>query len=398
MELGAKCNDPSIIHPFTPYIREFCLFVELMNKLNTKIEDEKEAELALRKMLNLIKQAVCKNNTGKVKMSSLDDICEIIMETYSFTTKRFESMQEWIKLRQSNHQFQTPERSVGFGGSIVGKKNMKALKYVIDYFSATQNAPTNIHILLGKIDADKDLTRTPNTSKLSCSISPTSFPTLISLFKTPDVNISEENEDIAEESLSKRLGLDKILGDESQSSMKITGVPQFNANLAWAEETSPIVISPTITQNAQNDCQKPGDIFVLNEQNSKNENTSTPVGRTSNSSKSKIADIILEAREDAEQALKEARQAIKPPKKGSKRSILKDINKVNKYPITASKNSDVSEKESNEPKRIKFSGQENLSLKTASNKVVAKKVQTTRAKKQIIPLKGQMKMTAFLRM
>ena len=327
------------------------------------------------------------------------------METYVFTIKRSENMQEWIKLKKSNDQFQTPTRPVGFGGSIVGRKNKKALKYVIDYFSVTQNAPTNIHILLGKIDPNRDLTRTPITSKLSCSISPTSFPTLIALFKTPDINISEENEDIAEESLGKRLGLDKILGDQNQSSMKITGIPKFNANLAWAEETSPIIISPTITESSQNVCQKPGEIFILNEQNSKNESASTPLGRTINSSKSKIADVIREAREEADQALKDARQAIKPPKNGPKRSILKDINKVNKYPITASKNSDASEKEynasekeSNDPKRIKFSGKENLSLKPTSNKGVGKKIQSTRAKKQIIPPKGQMKMTAFLRM
>ena len=71
MELGGKCNAPSMSHPFTPYNREFCLFVELMNKLNTKIEDEKEAEVSLRKILNLIKQAVCKNNTGKSKCRPL---------------------------------------------------------------------------------------------------------------------------------------------------------------------------------------------------------------------------------------------------------------------------------------------------------------------------------------
>ena len=72
---------------------------------------------------------------------------------------------------------------------------------------------------------------------------------------------------------------------------------------------------------------------------------------------------------------------------------------MNKYPIAPSKRSDCSEKECNDPKRIKFSGKENLPLNPASkNKIAPIKGQSTKGKKQIMPLKGQMKMTAFLRM
>merc|ERR1712110_1140511 len=122
-----------------------------MNKLNTRIEDEKEPNVALKKLLNLIKLAICKNN--------------------------------------------------------------KAIKFVLDHAATKMNRPINIHVLLGKIDPEKDLNRTPSNGKLSCSISPTSFPSLISLFKSPDIPIVDEDADIPEETLSKRLGLDKILGN-----------------------------------------------------------------------------------------------------------------------------------------------------------------------------------------
>jgi len=319
-----------------------------------------------------------------------------IMEVYLFSIKRTENIQNWISMRKADQQFQTPERSVGCGGSVVGRKNLKAIKCVADHFSATiLNQPINIHILLGKIEREKDLSSTLNSSDLSCSVSPTSFPTLISLFKTPNFATSEECHDIAEESLGKRLGLDKILGNKNSSHAKTKGVPKFNANLAWAEETSPIMISPIVPQRAENDNEISGRIFLHNEESTNKDNISTPIGRTK-ISKPDIAEVINEAKEEAEQALKEARQAIKPPKNCSKRSILKDINKINKYPIALSKTTENSERDGRS-KRIKLDGEENLPPQAATKKPVSKKSQTTKKKKLALP-KGQMKMTAFLRM
>ena len=67
-----------------------------MNKLNTRIEDEKEPDVALKKLLNLIKLAICKNNTGKLRLSTLDDIANSIFESYELATERFSQIQTWI--------------------------------------------------------------------------------------------------------------------------------------------------------------------------------------------------------------------------------------------------------------------------------------------------------------
>ena len=365
-----------------------------MNKLNTRIEDEKEPDVALKKLLNLIKLAICKNNTGKLRLSTLDDIANSIFESYELATERFSQIQTWITANSQVNcqQFQTPERSVGCGGSVVGRKNKKAIKFVLDHAATKMNRPINIHVLLGKIDPEKDLNRTPSNGKLSCSISPTSFPSLISLFKSPDIPIVDEDTDIPEETLSKRLGLDKILGNGKIKEEKTRGIPKFDANLAWAENTSPILISPEAIKASTDESPVLGRVFLHVQENEATENIGTPTGR-SKTSTSRVAEIIAEGKQNAEMALKEARQAVKPPKKNLKRSILQDINKVNKFPIAASNSTKISnDAVQNAGKQIKVSGQENLP------QINATKQKTTAKKKKLVPLKGQMKMTAFLRM
>ena len=392
IELGGKSYAPSSNHPFFPYTREFCLFAELMNKLNTKLEDEKDPESALRKVLSLLKIAICKNDTGKVKTTILEEISEHMMDIYTMANERIAAIQLWIttKRKESNDKFRTPERSVGCGGSIVGRKNHKALRCIIDHFaSSVLNVSINIHVMLGKIDPDSGFPSTPNSSKLSVSISPTSFPSIISLFKTPDTKIFDE--DVIEESLGKRLGLDKVLGLQEKNKASNKGVPKFNSNLAWAEETSPILASPVVPPTPEGDIGSSGSIYIHDTMEA---GVLTPIGRSKQLPE--IKQVIEEAKQDAEKALKEARQAVKPPKKCLKRSILNDINKVNKFPIQSVKD-DKSDIDETKSKRIKVTGQENVTL-GVSNKSQPKKSSVPKAKKQMPLLKGQMKMTAFLRM
>ena len=401
VKLGGKSYAPSENHPFAPYSPAFCQFVELMDKLNTRIEDDKEPEVALRKISNMIKMQIYKNNTGKLKTSHLDKISDSIMEAFSFSTERLEKIQNWLASKHdgesTSQQFLTPKRTVGCGGSVVGRKNRKAIRNVVDYFSASAvlNPPINLHVMLGKIKkTDCEINRSPSiSSPLSDLASPTSFPTVISLFKTPDVNVGE-NDDIAEDSLGKRLGLDKVLGVENDSKKtKLSGIPKFQAQLTWAEETSPIIASPMETREDNRDAK-----LLHNEETTYNGNVTTPIA-PSKTSNIDIAEVIQEAKDEAEKALREAKQGKRAPKVCTKRSILKDINKVNRFPLK-NKNSEIPSADDNKSsKRIKISGSENLPPPSSTNKnLVTKKSQSSKSKKIVAPLKGQMKMTAFLRM
>jgi hypothetical protein len=194
------------------------------------------------------------------------------------------------------------------------------------------------------------------------------------------------------------LGLDKILGAQKEDNKQVMGVPKFDANLAWAEETSPILISPIGVQNTENYLQNSGRIIVHDAETTQEDNSSTPLGPSKILGKTNIAEIIKDAKHDAEKALREAKQAIRPPKTCPKRSILKDINKVNKYPIEPKNKSERSANNENCPKRIKISGAENLPSQSSNKHLLPKKSQCTKSKKYAAPLKGQMKMTSFLRM
>merc|ERR1712110_753268 len=177
----------------------------------------------------------------------------------------------------------------------------------------------------------------------------TSFPSLISLFKSPDIPIDDE------ETHSKRLGLDKILGNGKIKEEKTRGIPKFDANLAWAENTSPILISPEAIKASTDESPVLGRVFLHVQENEANENIGTPTGRSkTKTSTSRVAEIIAEGKQNAEMALKEARQAVKPPKKNLKRSILQDINKVNKFPIAASNTKKYNETVQNTGKQIKI--------------------------------------------
>ena len=91
------------------------------------------------------------------------------MEIYKMTSQRTAAIQEWISIKrqESSDKFRTPERSVGSGGSIVGRKNHKAIRSIIDHFaSSLLNVSIDVHVMLGKIDPNKDFPSTPNSSKL----------------------------------------------------------------------------------------------------------------------------------------------------------------------------------------------------------------------------------------
>ena len=99
--------------------------------------------------------------------------------------------------------------------------------------------------------------------------------------------------------------------------------------------------------------------------------------------------------EEADIALKEAKEAIRPKGKSSKRTILGELKNVEKWEkLHDDKPSKEADKPSKKAKIVDLSGQENENLTQKSQKPV-KNVKKTTKKKQPTLLKGQTKMTAF---
>ena len=93
--------------------------------------------------------------------------------------------------------------------------------------------------------------------------------------------------------------------------------------------------------------------------------------------------------EEADLALKEAKEAIRPKGKSSKRTILGELKNVEKWEKLHD------DKPSKKAKIVDLSGEENLTQKSQKPTAPVKNVKKTTKKKQPTLLKGQTKMTAF---
>jgi hypothetical protein len=277
-----------------------------------------------------------------------------------------------------------------------------------DYLAA-DTLSVNLHLLLGKVEPDK------------LGTTPISAPAVTALFKTPEVGASTTTDcdDIAveTESLADRLGLNKILNggrDEEKTTLlpvaaapTISGMPRFQSSLAWAVDSSPAILKS---------CERNPNV-----QDTEADMTATPVA----ASKSKRAAlrVIAALEEDAEDAAdgerlkkakngleealekgREASKALKRKRAAPKRSILKDIANLKTPSVLEGVDAAVKGADKKRPKM-----DAKLSILTEEDKFEVKKPKKTttaarvigKSKKSKAPaplMKGQMKMTAFLRM
>ena len=118
----------------------------------------------------------------------------------------------------------------------------------MDHLAASSDLHVNLHALLGKLSSTSSLAGDSGT--------PIAAPKIADVFKTPDVideeEETEDNDDKDQEQLSlgQRLGLDEVLGQEKKpaaakkgtGTIGGTGLPKFQASLAWASELSLIHI------------------------------------------------------------------------------------------------------------------------------------------------------------
>ena len=94
-------------------------------------------------------------------------------------------------------------------------------------------------------------------------------------------------------------------GNETPQTSKFLGKPKFDATLAWAMESSPLVL-----KSSERNIKTSGvTLAVLSEANLE---AASP----------KLSEFVRKGLQDADDALNEARKAIRPKGKSSKRTIL----------------------------------------------------------------------------
>ena len=223
----------------------------------------------------------------------------------------------------------------------------------------------NLNKMFGKIESDDD--------ESIIGVTPIVCPRVKSLFKTPALEDEEKEEKTIEVT---KIATPKVVKD---------GMSKFTSTLAWAAETSPLIL-----RSSDKNLRTEGATLAMCAE------SSTP----------KVSKVIRDGMKAAEEALKDAKAAPKPPKqKLSKRSILTDIKNVDKW----SKKQEAAEKTDRKKRKLDLTGGENdkasskkkqLDIIGEENEAPNKKKPTSKQsskKKQPVLLKGQMKMTAFLR-
>jgi len=463
--LGGKFPDlgPNEVHPFEPFKKELFEFNDLMDKAQELVEEVKDGEAFARKICQCFKSHIAKScAAGKVnqrwKMSHLDATLSLVTESMTQDHQHQSEMKN-----NGSASAATPKRSVGDGGSIGGRKNFKTLRRVVDTFSTSVlNGKVDLHKMLGKVEDTKDTSELEMSAKKTSGLSPgANYPSVITLFRSPGAEESDDSNKEAEDDigtgLAERLGVTSPIGKKRQKASKASsnsakrredkGKPKFGCSLAWAQDTSPIVAPSPNTPGPKDDSAdvmgaspklasirgsmagapppKVSKVPSRFDAALQDEDSCDAVAAAPSSSESdmklvleddaeedrerKMRIMIDKARCEAELMLDAAKKGKKPSKASgpAKRSILQDINKATKDlnriekkkglsvvdevdGITESK--PVQAKETKKRKAVP-TGEENSKSEQQPKKT---KTAGPKPKKGLVPLKGQMKMTAFM--
>ncbi len=118
--LGGKSYAPSEDHPLSPYSKALSDLVDFVDKMQEKVEEEKSGEGAVKKLLGCLKSHL---SVGAHRMRA--GAMEAALAEAADAARQAEEAEEgWLKDSVDS----TPQRGVGAGGSMAGRKNMKVGK------------------------------------------------------------------------------------------------------------------------------------------------------------------------------------------------------------------------------------------------------------------------------
>jgi hypothetical protein len=112
LKLGGKSYAPTSDHALYPYNKELTEFLDLTDKLQERLEEEKTEEASSKKILGTLRSHVLRS--GMMKTVAVEK---------SF--QRLGLICNWASMTEGSKVGSTPKRACGAGGSMAGRKNMK---------------------------------------------------------------------------------------------------------------------------------------------------------------------------------------------------------------------------------------------------------------------------------
>ncbi|XP_041484126.1 PCNA-interacting partner-like [Lytechinus variegatus] len=203
LRLGGKSYAPDLSSPLGEYVKPMGDFVNLIQKMQTLTEETKDPREAIKKILHTIKISILKSSENVLKAGSLEKaVADLTRET------------DYLIINYTEEK--TPKKIVGQGRVIYGQKTIYVIRNLVDRQSGAY---------MSKLAQTQLLTDTVCSQK-----TPVKLPSVISQFRTPDVECDPDSP----ENVSLRERLRKSLGGDEEAS-KTPQVHGSKSFMIWAE-------------------------------------------------------------------------------------------------------------------------------------------------------------------
>ncbi|XP_030839125.1 PCNA-interacting partner isoform X2 [Strongylocentrotus purpuratus] len=216
LRLGGKTYAPDLSSPLGQYVKPMGEFINLIQRMQTLAEETKDPREAIKKILHIVKVSILKSDENVLRPGSLEKaVADLSKETEYLITNYKEE--------------KTPKKIVGQGRIIYGQKTNYVIRSLVDRQSGAY---------MSKLTQAQLLTDTVCSQK-----TPVKLPSIISQFRTPDVEGDPESPD----NVSLRDRLRKSLGGSDSASKPPQG-QGTKSFMIWAE---PVVKIKTFTDTPE---------------------------------------------------------------------------------------------------------------------------------------------------
>jgi hypothetical protein len=198
--LGGKSYAPDPNVPLAQHVKGLGEFVDLINKLQTIVEEDTNSSSAIRRVLNAIKMSIvrCRDNT--IRHQSVDAV-----------NNRLQIHASKIMEIVSQETDDSPKRNASVGGSMLGRKTLKIVRQILDSKAGQPMESKCVEILTDGVSSQK---------------TPIRFPCLMSQFRSP-LEVSPDGK--ADRTLAERMK------EKLQKKEKKTSIQRFQAHMDWAQ-------------------------------------------------------------------------------------------------------------------------------------------------------------------
>ena len=118
LKLGGKSYAPTSEHPLTPYSKALTDLVDFVERLHHRVEEERSESAALKRLAASIRGQLAAQGSSAVKQAAQEAL-EVELARLG---EEAAVAGQWL---DGEEACVTPKRTVGDGGSVAGRKNLK---------------------------------------------------------------------------------------------------------------------------------------------------------------------------------------------------------------------------------------------------------------------------------